>query len=42
MLPRDAWDGHEHAAPVEPLDLDGELWRCANVRPAAGPLPETD
>jgi catechol-2,3-dioxygenase len=34
MLPRDAWGAYEHAAPIERLDLDGELRRWSGVRTA--------
>lgn len=34
MLPRHAWGDHEHAAPVAPLDLAGELRRWSGVRTA--------
>ena len=34
MLPRDAWGEFEHAAPVESLDLPGEVRRWAGVRTA--------
>jgi catechol-2,3-dioxygenase len=34
MLPRDAWGAYEHAAPIEHLDLDGELRRWSGVRTA--------
>ena len=27
MVPRDEWGGHEHDAPVAPLDLDAEIAR---------------
>ncbi len=35
MLPRDAWGAYENAAPVDRLDLAGELRRWAGVRTAA-------
>jgi catechol-2,3-dioxygenase len=35
MLPRQHWGAYEHAAPVEPLDLEDELTRWAGV-PTAG------
>jgi catechol-2,3-dioxygenase len=35
MLPRDAWGEYEHAAPVDHLDLAGELRRWSGV-PTAG------
>ncbi|HRO28776.1 MULTISPECIES: VOC family protein [Micrococcaceae] len=31
MLPRQYWGAYEHAAPVEPLELDAELERWAGV-----------
>jgi catechol-2,3-dioxygenase len=34
MLPRDEWGAHEHAAPVEPLDLAAELRRWSGVATA--------
>jgi catechol-2,3-dioxygenase len=34
MLPRDAWGEFENAAPVEPLDLPGEVRRWAGRRTA--------
>lgn len=34
MLPRDDWGAYENAAPVEPLDLAGELSRWSGVRTA--------
>lgn len=34
MLPRDAWGDHANAAPVEPLDLAGELRQWSGVRTA--------
>jgi catechol-2,3-dioxygenase len=34
MLPRDAWGAYEHAAPVERLDLPGEVRRWAGRRTA--------
>jgi catechol-2,3-dioxygenase len=34
MLPREAWGDHEHAAPIEPLDLDSEVRRWSGVRTA--------
>jgi catechol-2,3-dioxygenase len=39
MLPRDAWGDFEHQAPVEPLDLPGEVRRWAGRR-TAGRLVE--
>jgi catechol-2,3-dioxygenase len=39
MLPRDAWGDLEHQAPVEPLDLPGEVRRWAGRR-TAGRLVE--
>jgi catechol-2,3-dioxygenase len=34
MLPRDAWGDYERAAPVEPLDLPGEVRRWGRRRTA--------
>jgi catechol-2,3-dioxygenase len=34
MLPRDSWGEYEHAAPVEPLDLAGEVRRWGGRRTA--------
>jgi catechol-2,3-dioxygenase len=34
MLPRDAWGEYEHSAPVEPLDLAGEVRRWGGRRTA--------
>ena len=34
MLPRDAWGEYEHAAPVDHLDLAGELRRWSGVATA--------
>jgi catechol-2,3-dioxygenase len=34
MLPRQAWGAYEHSAPVEHLDLEGELRRWSGVRTA--------
>lgn len=31
MLPRESWGEWEHSAPIEPLDLSGELVRWAGV-----------
>ena len=41
MLPRSAWGAYEHAAPVERLDLAGDVRRWSGVRTAAElqPLP---
>jgi catechol-2,3-dioxygenase len=35
MLPRESWGEWEHSAPVEPLDLAGDLVRWAGVATAA-------
>jgi catechol-2,3-dioxygenase len=32
MLPRDQWGPYEHAAPIDHLDLDGEVHRWSGVR----------
>jgi catechol-2,3-dioxygenase len=42
MLPREAWGEHEHAAPVERLDLPAELDRWTGVRTAGRIVPEED
>ena len=34
MLPRDQWGPYEDAAPIDPLDLDGEVRRWSGVRTA--------
>ena len=34
MLPRDSWGEYEHSAPVEPLDLAGEVRRWGGRRTA--------
>jgi len=34
MLPRDQWGPYEHAAPIDHLDLDGEVRRWSAVRTA--------
>ena len=34
MLPRDAWGDYESSAPIEHLDLDGEISRWSGVRTA--------
>ena len=39
MLPRDAWGAYEHAAPVDHLDLAGELRRWTGVRTAGTVTP---
>ena len=39
MLPREGWGHYAEAAPVERLDLDGELRRWAGVRTAAELVP---
>jgi catechol-2,3-dioxygenase len=41
MLPRDAWGEYENAAPIEHLDLDGELSRWSGVR-TAGRIVDID
>lgn len=42
MLPREEWGGYEDAAPIEALDLDGELARWPGVRTAGRIVPQTD
>jgi catechol-2,3-dioxygenase len=39
MLPRDAWGAYENAAPVDHLDLVGELRRWSGVRTAGSIVP---
>ena len=39
MLPKASWGDYENAAPVEPLDLAGEVDRWAGVRTAAELVP---
>jgi len=34
MLPREAWGDYEHAAPIDHLDLPGELRRWSGIRTA--------
>ena len=40
MLPREAWGAYENAAPVDRLDLAGELRRWTGVRTAGSIVPE--
>jgi catechol-2,3-dioxygenase len=42
MLPRDAWGEFENAAPVESLDLAGEVRRWSGVRTAGRIVAEAD
>lgn len=42
MLPRDAWGEYERAAPVEHLDLAGDLRRWSGVRTAGAIVPAED
>jgi catechol-2,3-dioxygenase len=39
MLPRSAWGQHENAAPIEHLDLAGEVRRWSGVRTAGTIVP---
>ena len=39
MLPRAEWGGYENAAPIDRLDLPGEVRRWAGVRTAAELVP---
>jgi catechol-2,3-dioxygenase len=39
MLPRDAWGEYENAAPIDHLDLAGELRRWTGVRTAGTIVP---
>jgi catechol-2,3-dioxygenase len=40
MLPREEWGGYENAAPVDALDLAGELERWAGVPTAGQVVPQ--
>ena len=42
MLPRDAWVEYENAAPIDHLDLAGELRRWTGVRTAGVITPDTE
>jgi catechol-2,3-dioxygenase len=42
MLPREAWGEYENAAPIDALDLAGELARWSGVRTAGRIVPEAD
>jgi catechol-2,3-dioxygenase len=42
MLPRDAWGAYENAAPIDHLDLAGELQRWSGVRTAGVITPDTE
>ena len=42
MLPRDQWGPYEHAAPVDHLDLAGEVQRWSGVRTAGHVTPDTE
>lgn len=39
MLPRDEWGPYEHSAPVDPLDLAGEIQRWSGVHTAGRIVP---
>jgi catechol-2,3-dioxygenase len=41
MLPREAWGEYETSAPVDRLDLQGEIARWTGVRTAGQIVPET-
>ena len=41
MLPRDAWGPYENAAPIDHLDLAGEVRHWSGVRTAGRVVPET-
>ena len=41
MLPREAWGEYENTAPIDRLDLAGELRRWSGVRTAGQIVPET-
>jgi catechol-2,3-dioxygenase len=40
MLPREAWGDYEHAAPIDHLDLAGEVDRWSGVRTAGTIVPD--
>jgi catechol-2,3-dioxygenase len=42
MLPREAWGEYEHAAPVDHLDLAGELRRWSGVHTAGAYVPSAE
>jgi catechol-2,3-dioxygenase len=42
MLPRDAWGKYENTAPIDHLDLAGELRRWTGVRTAGVITPDTE
>jgi catechol-2,3-dioxygenase len=42
MLPRDAWGRYENAAPIDHLDLAGELRRWTGVRTAGVITPDSE
>ena len=42
MLPREAWGEYENTAPIESLDLDGEVERWSGVRTAGRIVPQSD
>ena len=42
MLPREAWGEYADSAPVERLDLPGEVRRWGGVRTAGRIVPEAD
>ncbi len=42
MLTRDAWGDYENAAPIDGLDLAGELRRWAGVRTAGSIVPSKE
>ena len=42
MLPREAWGQYENSAPIDRLDLAGELARWSGVRTAGRIVPDPD
>lgn len=42
MLPRDQWGPYENAAPIDQLDLDGEVQRWSGVRAAGTVTPDAE
>ena len=42
MLPRDAWGAYDNAAPIDHLDLAGELRRWSGVRTAGSIVPSAE
>ncbi|MBI2706619.1 MAG: VOC family protein [Actinobacteria bacterium] len=42
MLPRDAWGPYENSAPIDHLDLTGEVQRWSGVRTAGHVVPDNE